>query len=170
MYKTAPPLRVAVLFMKVSLLIARVAEADVALYIAPPSLAYEFVNTESETVVNNNVTFQRATVMGTTTSTQITITGGTIIGTAGGGVTGNGTITVGTKADGDINNSSPVILGETVGINNKGTFNFYDGIIKGINDAILGTIGDQEPNTQVAESTETIDNKAYKTKYLEEIP
>lgn len=124
----------------------------------------------SETVVNNNVTFQRATVMGTTTSTQITITGGTIIGTAGCGVTGNGTITVGTKADGDINNSSPVILGETVGLNNKGTFNFYDGIIKGINDAILGTIGDQEPNTQVEESTETIDNKAYKTKYLEEIP
>ena len=33
--------------------IARVAEADVALYIAPPSLACEFVNTESETVVNN---------------------------------------------------------------------------------------------------------------------
>ena len=53
MYKTAPPLRVAVLFINVSLLIARVAEADVALYIAPPSLACEFVNTESETVVNN---------------------------------------------------------------------------------------------------------------------
>ena len=110
---------------------------------------------------------ERATVMSVSTDSNTTITGGTIISTGGLGVSDVGTLTIGVKADGNINTSSPVILGETYGVKSLGTFNFYDGVIKGLTDVILGTITDQEPNTQIANGTEIIDNKTYITGHLE---
>ena len=101
----------------------------------------------------------------------IVITGGTIEGTNGFAVSNYGTLTLGVKSDGNINISSPEIIGKkTYGLNNAGTFNYYDGIIKGITDAITGTISDQEPNTQLHTGTEQIGGKTYKTVYLEETP
>ena len=101
----------------------------------------------------------------------IVITGGTIEGTNGFAVSNYGTLTLGVKSDGNINISSPEIIGKkTYGLNNAGTFNYYDGIIKGITDAITGTISDQEPNTQLHTGTEQIDGQTYKTVYLEETP
>ncbi|MBR0427267.1 MAG: InlB B-repeat-containing protein [Clostridia bacterium] len=101
----------------------------------------------------------------------IVITGGTIEGTNGFAVSNYGTLTLGVKSDGNINISSPEIIGKkTYGLNNAGTFNYYDGIIKGITDAITGLIDDQEPNTGLHNGTEQIDGQTYKTVYLEETP
>lgn len=76
------------------------------------------------------------------------------------------TLNIGTK-DGSINTSSPIIQGATYGINNSGTLKFYDGTIKGVTDAISGTISDKETNSQVVKGTETIDGTTYITAHLE---
>ena len=113
---------------------------------------------------------QRGTVQNLAGGT-IVIKGGTIEGTAGFAVSNYGTLTLGVKSDGNIDILSPEIIGKkTYGLNNAGTFNYYDGIIKGITDAITGSINDQEPNTQLHTGTEQIGGKTYKTVYLEETP
>ena len=113
---------------------------------------------------------QRGTVQNLAGGT-IVIKGGTIEGTAGFAVSNYGTLTLGVKSDGNIDILSPEIIGKkTYGLNNAGTFNYYDGIIKGITDAITGSISDQEPNTQLHTGTEQIGGKTYKTVYLEETP
>ncbi len=59
------------------------------------------------------------------------------------------------------------IRGETFGIKTVGTFEFYDGIVRGINSAIDGTITTQESNSQIVDTTEQIDGKTYLVEYLE---
>lgn len=99
------------------------------------------------------------------------ITGGTIEGTNGYAVSNYGTLTLGEKSDGNISNTSPIIIGKkNYGLNNKSIFNYYDGIIKSLTDAITGSITEQEPNIQIYNGTETIDEKTYKTAYLVESP
>ena len=109
----------------------------------------------------------RATVQNLANGTM-TITGGTIVGEVQQAVSNEGTLTLGTK-DGNISTSTPVIIGETYGLRNLGTFNFYDGIIKGITDAYSGTLNDQETNSQEVTDSEIISGKTYITKYLEPI-
>ena len=83
-------------------------------------------------------------------------------------VSNKGILTLGEKQDGNISNTSPIVIGKAnYGLKTSGTFNFYDGIIKGISDAISGSIADQEPNTQIINGTETIDGQTYKTVHLE---
>lgn len=108
-------------------------------------------------------TMGRATIQNLTGATT-TITGGVIVGEVQQAISNDGTLIIGTK-DGSINNSSPVIRGETVGIDNRGTFNFYDGIVKGVTGTILGTVSDIEDNSQRVISTE---GTTYITEYLEE--
>ena len=92
-----------------------------------------------------------------------TITGGTIVGINQNAVSNDGGIlNIGIK-DGIIDNTSPVLEGKVYGVKTTGTFNFYDGIIKGKTDAIDGTISDQEDNTQVVSGTDG----DYKTSWLE---
>ena len=111
---------------------------------------------------------ERGTAQNLANATMI-IKGGTIEGTAGFAVSNYGTLTLGEKSDGNIDISSPSIVGKsTYGLNNRSIFNYYDGIIKGITDAITGTISDQEPNTQLHNGTEQIGGQTYKTVYLEE--
>ena len=112
----------------------------------------------------DNSTLDRGTVHNT--HGTVTITGGTIVAVNQHGVSNEGTVVIGTK-DGNINTSTPLIKGEVYGVVNRGTFNFYDGIIKGINDTIDGNISEQETNSQLVNGTETIDNKTYATVYLE---
>lgn len=100
-------------------------------------------------------------------SGTVTITGGTIVGNVQQAISNAGTLKVGINGDGNINVSNPVIIGETYGIVNTGTFKFYDGIIKGITDAISGSITEQELNSQIVDDTEIIDGKTYKVEYLE---
>ena len=63
----------------------------------------------------------------------LTVTGGTITGTAGDGVHGNtGTVTIGTnESTPNVSVTAPSITGSAYGVQTTGTFNFYDGILKG---------------------------------------
>ena len=95
----------------------------------------------------------------------ITITGGTIVGEAQQAISNEGIMTIGSQ-DGNINTSSPIIKGNTSGIVNAATFNFYDGIIKGLTGTISGNVSDIENNSHRTTSTEVIDGTTYYTEYL----
>lgn len=111
-------------------------------------------------------TMERGTIQCLSGGTII-ITGGTIIGSKQQAVSNEGNLTIGVK-DGNIDTSLPVLIGGVHGIKTTGTFNFYDGIIKGKTDAIDGSITEQEDNSQLAYGTETISGSSYATIYLEE--
>ena len=95
----------------------------------------------------------------------MTIEGGTIINKKYYGVANTGTLMVG-KHDGTINDSSPEIIG-TIGINSSKVISFYDGIIKGKNDAMNknddSLIGSREDHSCIKHGTDVIDNVTYKT-------
>lgn len=97
----------------------------------------------------------------------ITITGGTIISTGLNAVENESDLIIGVK-DGNINSSSPVMIGKEYGVNNIGSsFKFYDGIIKGKTDSINGTIDEIETNSIRVDDIETIDGEIYQTAHLE---
>lgn len=114
----------------------------------------------------DEVTMDRGTIMNVNNTGIITITGGTVVGTADLAVSNNGTLVLGTMNDGTISISEPLIKGESYGLKNYSTFNFYDGVIKGITGAIDGTITAQEANTQVQTDSEVIDGNTYVVNYL----
>ena len=99
-------------------------------------------------------------------SGSLIVTGGTIVGEKQHAISNGGTLTIGTK-DGNIDSSTPILIGAVDGIKNDGTLNFYDGIIKGITNSIDGNITDQETNSNLLNGTETINGKNYKTSHLE---
>lgn len=107
---------------------------------------------------------QRATVQNLNKGT-VTITGGTIMSTGFSAIENSSTLYIGDK-DGNINKTSPIIIGKIYGVNNKSKFYFYDGIIKGISASINGSIDEIEKNSNKIDSTETIDGNVYKTLYL----
>ena len=115
----------------------------------------------------DNSPFDRATINNTEKG-KVTITGGEIIGLNQEAINNNvdSTLTIGLK-DGTINNSSPTIIGKRYGMVNTGTFNYYDGIIKGITGTISGDITDMEENSVRTTGTETIDDNLYQIEYLE---
>lgn len=70
--------------------------------------------------------------------------------------------------EGNINNTSPVIIGEkTFGIRTNGVLEIYDGIVKGKSGTIDGTITKQEPNTIRKQLEEVINGQKYHIEYLE---
>ncbi|MBO4245723.1 MAG: InlB B-repeat-containing protein [Bacilli bacterium] len=108
-------------------------------------------------------TMERGTVQ--VISGNLIVHSGTIVGTKQQAISNEGTLTIGVK-DGSIDSSSPVLMGAVHGIRNAGTFNFYDGIIKGKNDAIYGNVDDQETDSQIVIGSETISNNTYITAQL----
>ena len=119
----------------------------------------------SENVTAEHSVLERATIQNLKKSTLI-ITGGTIVGELQQAITNEGTTTLG-KKDGNISVTSPVIIGNTHGISNVSTFNFYDGIIKGVQDAISGEINNKENGSEVKTGTEESEGKTYITNWLE---
>ena len=95
---------------------------------------------------------------------RITITGGTIESSTSHAIVNQSgcTLTIGSK-DGTSNTSSPLIIGKRYGIQNKATFNFYDGIVKGITDSLYGTVTDTEQEATRVDGTETIGTDTYNT-------
>ena len=93
---------------------------------------------------------------------SVTITGGTIVGEVQQAISNQGDLIIGTQ-DGSINTSSPVIQGQTIGIETETTFNFFDGLIKGKTDTISGTVTNQEAGSQIVTGTDG----DYKTAHLE---
>lgn len=114
----------------------------------------------------NSVTMDRGTIMNVNTTGIINITGGTVVGTAGLGISNNGTLVLGTMNDGVISTSEPLIKGESYGVKNYNTFKFYDGIIKGRTGSVDGVISEQEANTQLQIDSEIIDGNTYVVNYL----
>ena len=110
---------------------------------------------------------KRGTVQNLAGGTLI-ITGGTIetASSDGIGVTNLGTMTIGEK-DTNIVTTTPVIVGASIGVNNTGTFNFYDGILKGKTSAANASPSDIEDNAAVINGTELIGDSTYNTMYLE---
>ena len=102
-------------------------------------------------------------------SGTLIVESGTIIGTMQQAISNEGTVILGVQG-GSLDTTSPVLQGAVYGIKSTGTFNFYDGIVKGKTRSINGTVTSQEANTQILEGTETIDGDSYYTKTLELIP
>ena len=118
------------------------------------------------TITSTNANCQRGAVQNISGAT-VEITGGTITSksnnSASGAVQNAGTLTLGSKDD-IINSTSPVLIGKTYGVNNSGTFNFYDGIIKGATNSLNGSIASREDGASDLDSTEVIDGLTYYTK------
>ena len=110
---------------------------------------------------------KRGTIQNLASST-IYITGGTITTTAADGIafTNLGTVTIGDD-DGTISNTTPSLRGITAGVNNTGTLSFYDGIIKGVNNIVSGTIANKPTGSHDVNGTEVINNITYNTLSLE---
>lgn len=108
-----------------------------------------------------NTSMPRAAVQVLSAGT-LNVQSGTIIATKQHGISNEGILTIGTK-DGTIDATQPVIIGKIYGVNTTGTFNFYDGIIKGETSVINGTITEQEDNSNLVNGTEG----DYYTAYLE---
>ena len=73
------------------------------------------------------------------------------------------------EEDGSIDNTTPVIQGKTNGIESASsvTFNFYDGIVKGVTASISGTVSDTETGASRVDDTETIGSDTYHTTYYQ---
>ena len=96
----------------------------------------------------------------------ITITGGTIISTGFNAIENAATLNIGVK-DGNINNNIPTIKSIQYGINTTGTLNFYDGVSKGKQGSINGTISEIEDNSTRIDLNESIDGETYYITYLQ---
>ena len=115
----------------------------------------------------DNVNLERGTVQNRTNGVM-TITGGTIVGMTQTGLANEGILTLGVKQDG-INNGDLEIIGKTYGVLSVGTLKIYDGIIKGVTEAISGQVSEIEDNSQITTTSEVIDGYTYEVKYLSEI-
>ena len=96
----------------------------------------------------------------------ITILSGTIVSTAFNAIENAATLNIGTK-DGNINSTTPLIKSSQYGINTTGTLNFYDGVSKGKQGSITGTISDIEVNSTRIDLNEVIDGETYYITYLQ---
>ena len=96
----------------------------------------------------------------------LNITGGTVVAANQQGISNEGTLNIGTK-DGNIDITTPVIQGNTYGVKSTGTFNIYDGILKGKTAAINGTVTEYEDNSDFVYGLENIDGADYETTYLQ---
>lgn len=109
---------------------------------------------------------QRAAVQNVSGGT-LNIKSATIIATFNSAVNNAGTMTIGTK-DNDPDVTSVVIQGSVYGVTSTTNYNFYDGIIKGVNNSVnnFSKIVDIESGYSIAQSEEVIDNNTYKTAFL----
>ena len=98
--------------------------------------------------IDNNISGKLNIINGTIKATNgygirnfgiATITGGSITSTTAEAIYNNGTLTLGVN-DTNVSKTVPSIVGKTYGVNNTGTFNFYDGVIEGETEAISGTV------------------------------
>ena len=111
------------------------------------------------TAILTSSTTERGTVQNLNNG-NLTITGGTITSTGSSGVVNvSGTVTIGND-DGTIL-QTPVIRGETTGIDNSGTLKYYDGIIFGVQAAFTGTTPTIPTGYQIDTTTETINSTQY---------
>lgn len=119
------------------------------------------------TITSTNTNCERGAVQNSSGAT-VEITGGTIISkstkSSAGAVQNAGTLILGSK-DGSVNSTSPDLMGNTYGVNNSGTFKFYDGILKGKLASINGNLNDYDPAGTRVDTTDTINGVQYYVTY-----
>ncbi len=128
-------------------------------YVEITGSAYLSSKTSGKPTYSN---LNRATIQNLAGGTVV-ISGGTIVGEIQNAIANEGTMSLGIK-DGNIITSTPIIRGETYGIENAGTLNFYDGKIMGITGTIQGNTDDLDGN--ITSSTEVLNDKTYYIAYL----
>ncbi len=98
------------------------------------------------------------------------ITGGTITSSTSIAIVNqaNSLLQLGTE-NGSIDNTTPTAQGRTYGVYNynNGTFEFYDGTVKGITNSINGTVTEAEPAGTRVDTTEIIDSSTYHITYYQ---
>lgn len=121
------------------------------------------------TGVPTTTALERATVQNLLNGT-VKITGGTIVGVHQQAISNEGNLTIGDNTDGNLSTVSPEIQGKTYGIRSTVAFDFYDGVVKGITDAIDNEINvvQTDSSYSIVHGTETIGSDSYKTSYLEQ--
>lgn len=114
-----------------------------------------------------NTTNARAAVHNLAGGT-LTITGGTIESTGYLGVKNEATMTIGTE-DGNPDRTTPVIIGTTEGVESDTNYSFYNGIIKGKDEAVnnLSKISNVESGYDKTYTYETISGEQYEVLYLD---
>ena len=128
-----------------------------------------YLRATAEPAPNASPPNYRATVHNV--SGTLTITGGTFeaVGNDGIALMSESTTTIGTN-DGTVSTTVPAFIGKSIGIRikNNTTFNFYDGIAKGKDNAIFNSsdIDDKETGYSIVHSGETIDADTYQTAFL----
>lgn len=134
------------------------------------SNGYYNIYNKSNGVINiyGGVINSTASAIQNSQSGTVNVIGGTI----NSNINSGGTLNLGTKGDtkedGSLNVSkeSPLIVSNSTTINNSGTFNFYDGIIKG-STAINGSINETETGYEVILGEDPNYNEV---KYLDRLP
>lgn len=106
----------------------------------------------------------RATIQNNANST-LTIESGYVWGYYQQAISNEGTLILGVEG-GNLSTTSPIIQGKTYGVVSIGDIEFYDGVVKGVDGAFSGTVGTIEANTQILDSSETVDDKTYLKEYL----
>ena len=115
--------------------------------------------------VLSSTSTERATVQ-TLANGTVDILDATITSTGYSAVANAGTLNIGSH-DGNINISTPTIVGNDYGVNRTGgTVNFYDGTIKGKTGSINGTVSNIENHSQRKVDFEMIDGIMYVIEYL----
>lgn len=98
------------------------------------------------------------------------ITGGTITSSTSIAIVNqaNSLLQLGTE-NGSIDNTTPTAQGRTYGVYNynNGTFEFYDGTVKGITNSINGAVTEAEPAGTRVDTTEIIDSYTYHITYYQ---
>lgn len=103
---------------------------------------------------------------------------GAIQNLAGGTITSSTSIAIVNQANsllqlgtenGSIDNTTPTVQGRTYGVYNynNGTFEFYDGTVKGITNSINVTVTEAEPAGTRVDTTEIIDSSTYHITYYQ---
>ena len=129
------------------------------------------------TITNSNkLTITGGTITGSdiavNNSGTATVTGGTITSTGKIGIynTTDGTLTIGTnETTPSVSTTVPSITGKTYGVQAGGTFNFYDGVIKGQSGAgtsINGTITATPKGYGARKTSSTVDSVTTETAVL----
>ena len=118
----------------------------------------ELIEIKGGTITSqNNVAINN--IKGRSGQQRLVITGGTVISQVGIAVQNSAILTLG-KDEGDYPSTTvPEINGKTYGVKNTGTFNFYDGIVKGETAAIDGTVTDKPYGYKVV--TNVANTEAY---------
>ena len=128
------------------------------------------ITSPNDAVTTNDLNITAGTVESTNYNAITVNREGTILdGNIHGGLYGvlnNGKLTIGTD-EGEISQSIPTIIGDSVGLYITGTDTaFFDGILKGQIDGYVGEITQTPLGGKTIDSTETIDDVLYQTDYI----